>query len=84
MFLRIGERVAAAEFGWFVDVDRKAARHPLSADSESFDLRSAVRLPLPGRRNAPVCHAGCGLSLDALDQGEEVGDIDAVDDIARQ
>src|SRR6185369_3125823 len=50
MFLRIGECVAAAEFGWLVDVDRKAARNRLPADSERFDLRSAMRLSLPGRR----------------------------------
>src|SRR4051794_41515497 len=47
MFLGIGERIAAAEFGWLVDIDRKAARNRLSANSERFDLRSAVRLPLP-------------------------------------
>jgi hypothetical protein len=54
----------------------------LSADPERFDLRSAVRLSLPGRRNAPVCHGRRGLLLDALDQGEQVAEIDPVDDIA--
>ena len=43
-------------------------RHAVTADPKSFDLRSAVRLPLPGRRDAPVCHARLRLPLDHLEQ----------------
>src|SRR5215469_875853 len=80
MFLRIGEPVRAAEFARLVDVDREPARHLFSADPEALDLRTAPRLALPGCGDVPVRFALCGVSPDALDQGKQVVDIDAVDD----
>jgi hypothetical protein len=81
MFLRIGEAVGSAEFARFVDVDREPARHLLSADRKALDLRTAPRLALPDGSDAPVCHALCGVPLDALDQAKQVVDIDAIDDV---
>src|SRR5262245_39743489 len=80
MFLRIGEPVRYTKLARFVDVDGEPARHPFSADLEALDLRPAARLTLPGRRDAPVRLACCGVPPDALDQGEQIVDIDAVDD----
>jgi hypothetical protein len=80
MFLRIGEPVRSAQFARFVDIDREPARHLFSADLEAFDLRTAVGLALPSRGDAPTCLAFCGIPPDAFDQGEQIVDIDAVDD----
>src|SRR5262249_43760080 len=51
-----------------------------SADSEALDLRAAPRLAAPGRGDVPFCLAFCSVPPDAIDQGREVVDIDAVDD----
>src|SRR6266699_3086190 len=79
MLLRIGELVRSAQFARFVDIDREPTRHPLSADPEALDLRSAPRLALPGRGDPPVCLAFCGVPPDTLDQRKQVVEIDAVD-----
>src|SRR6516225_21996 len=60
---------------------REATRHPFSADYEVLDLRTAPRLALPGRGDSPVCLAFCGVPPDAVDQGKQVVDIDAVDNV---
>src|SRR6202011_1708460 len=80
MLLRIGEPVCSAQFARFVDVDREPTRHPFSADLEALDLRTAPRLALPGRGDAPVCLAFCGVPPGAFDQRKQVVKIDAVDD----
>ena len=80
MLLRIGEPVRATQFAGFVDIDRKPARHALSADLETLDLRSAPRLALPGRGNAPVGLGMRGAPLGPVDQGKQIVEIDAVDD----
>ena len=80
MFLRIGEAVRSSQFARFVDVDREPTRHPFSADGEALDLRPASRLALPGRGDAPLCLAFCGVSPDALDQGKQIADIDPIDE----
>src|SRR5271154_7301491 len=81
MFLRIGEPVRSSQFARFVDVDREPARHPIAADFEALDLRTASRLALPRRGDAPVCLAFGGVAPDAIDQGKQVVDIDTVDDV---
>src|SRR5262245_37236833 len=80
-FLRIGEPVRPAHFARLVDVDRESTRHPFSADFEALDLRTALRLALPGRGDAPVRLAFCGIPPDALDQGKQIVDVDAIDDV---
>src|ERR1700731_4722360 len=78
MFLRIGETVRSAQFARFVDVDREPTRHLFSADLKALDLRTAPRLALPGCGDAPARFGFCGVLPDALDQGEQIADIDAV------
>src|ERR1700731_835388 len=80
MFLRIGETVRSAQFARFVDVDREPTRHLFSADLKALDLRTAPRLALPGCGDAPARFGFCGVLPDALDQGKQIADIDAVDD----
>ena len=79
----MAKRFDAAELAGLVDVDREPARHAFAADAETVDLRAAARLALPGRGDAPVGHAFGGVALDAVDQREQVVDIDAVDDVRR-
>src|SRR5436853_5305385 len=79
MFLRISETVRTSQRVRFIDVDREPTRHPFSTDFKTLDLRTAPRLPLPGRGDAPVCLALCRVTPDALDQCKQVVDIDAVD-----
>src|SRR5215472_6803965 len=83
VFLRIGILVRAAELARFIDVDREAARHLIAAHAKALDLRTAVRLALPGRDDMPLGLALSGIPLDPLNQGKQVVDIDAVDDIRR-
>ena len=52
----------------------------LAADLEFFDIRSALRLPLPGRRDAPVVLPFAGSCLTPW-ISEEVVDIDAIDNV---
>src|SRR5262249_16062417 len=80
VLLRIGEPVRSAQLVWLVYVDRESARDLFSADFEARYLRAAARLTLPGRGDAPVRLAVCRVFLDALDEGEQVVDIDAVYD----
>src|SRR6476660_5651823 len=54
MLLRIGETVRSTEFAGFVDVDREPTRHLFSAYFKTLDLRTALRLALPGCLDAPV------------------------------
>jgi hypothetical protein len=54
--------------------------HLFSSDPEALDLGAAPRLALPGRGGVPVGSGFCGIVLDAFDQGEQVVEIDAVDD----
>src|SRR5438067_1362499 len=79
MFLRISETVRTSQRVRFIDVDREPARHPFSTDFKTLDLRTAPRLALPGRGDAPVCPALCRFTLDALDQPKQLVDIDAID-----
>jgi hypothetical protein len=79
MFLRIGEPVRAPQFTRFIDVDRESTRHTHTADPKVLDMCTAPRLAFPGRCYAPVCLALRGVLPDALDQGKQVVDIDAVD-----
>ena len=53
----------------------------LQAQAKALDLRAAARSALPRRGDAPVGLASRGIPLDAFDQGEQVVDIDAVDDV---
>jgi len=80
MFLRIGKPVRAAQLARLVDVDREAARHLSAADAEALDFSAAARLALPGRGDTPMGLAFRGIRPDALDQGEQVVEVDAVDD----
>src|SRR5215471_4989278 len=79
VFLRIREHVRSTEFVRLVDIDGELSRHARSADSEAVDMRSAPRLALPGRCDPPLGLAFRRLVPDALDQTQQVIDIDAVD-----
>ena len=80
VFLRIGKPVRAAELARLVDVDREAARRLSAADAEALDFGAAARLRLPGRGDTPMSLTFRGIRPDALDQGEQVVEVDAVDD----
>src|SRR3954451_290947 len=72
----LANRFVPPQFAGFVDIDRKPARHALSADLKALDLRTATRLALPCRGDAPV---GLGLRsapLGAVDQGKQIVEID--------
>src|SRR6516162_3594924 len=81
VLLRIGKPVGAAEFVGLVDVDREAARHLVAANAKALDFRAAARLALPRRGDTPLGLAFSRIVPDTLDQGEQVVDIDAVDDL---
>src|SRR5262249_49185847 len=49
----------------------------------ALDFRTAVRLALPSRDDMPLGLALSGVPLDPLNQGKQVVNIDAVDDIRR-
>src|SRR5262249_12490340 len=83
ILLRVGEAVRPAELGRLVDIDREAARDHIAADADPLDPCPAALLPWPCRGPPPMGFAACRLALDALDQREEVIDIDAVDDFRR-
>jgi hypothetical protein len=72
--------VRAADLERLVDVKGKLSEHRLSTDREAVDVCAAPRLALPGRRHAPVRLAFFGILFDAVDQVEQVVDVDTVDD----
>jgi hypothetical protein len=55
------------------------ARHLLSADRKALDVRRAPRLALPHRRDTPLDIPFCGIAPNALDQRQQIVDIDAVE-----
>ena len=59
---------------------RESTWHPLSADFEGLDLRTAACLALPSRCDTPVCLAFCGVAPDAFYQSKQFVDVDAIDD----
>lgn len=70
MLLRVGKPVRAAELAWFIDVDRKAARHLVAANAKALDFGAAARLALPGCSDPPLGLALGGIFSDPVNQGK--------------
>jgi hypothetical protein len=82
MLLRIGKPVRATEFAGLIDIDREPARQVLPSDREPLHLGASSSLALPARSCAPGGGGFRDIALDTLDQGEEVVDAKAVNDLS--
>jgi hypothetical protein len=63
--------IRSAKFARLVDLDRKLARYPRSADLEAVDVRATPRLALPERGDVPMCLALGGATSGALYQRKQ-------------